>query len=132
MAGAVRPDQRPVAPHLSVWRWHVTMASSILHRATGVALYGAMILFAFWLLAVSAGPEAYGWVGDLLNSWFGQLALYVLVGVVAYHLANGIRHLVFDVGFGLKPQDADASAWFAILFAFAAPLGLWALVMFGD
>ncbi|MGE0740314.1 MAG: succinate dehydrogenase, cytochrome b556 subunit [Hyphomonadaceae bacterium] len=131
MAGATRPGDRPVSPHLTVWRWHVTMASSILHRLSGIALYAAGIGLAIWLIAAAAGPEVYEPVGVVLNSWFGQIALYVIVAALAYHLANGIRHLVFDTGAGLTPSDADTSAWFAILFAFAAPVGLWALVTFG-
>src|SRR5262245_61603550 len=117
MAGVARPDQRPLSPHLQVWRWHVTMLSSILHRATGVALYGAVILFAAWLIAVAQGPDEYRVVATLLEAWYGQLGLYLVVAALAYHLANGVRHLVFDVGRGLTPKDADASAWFAIVFA---------------
>jgi len=131
MAGATRPETRPVSPHLSIWRWHVTMLSSILHRVTGVALYGAAILFALWLMAAAAGPEIYAPVQQVLTSPLGGLALYLIVAALAYHLANGIRHLVFDMGAGLQPSDADTSAWFAILFAIAAPIGLWALVTFG-
>lgn len=130
MAGATRPE-RPISPHLSVWRWHVTMLSSILHRFTGMALYGAAFGFALWLMAAAAGPEIFEPVHALLMSPLGQIALYLIVASVAYHLANGIRHLVFDTGAGLEPSDADTSAWFAILFAIAAPLGLWALVTFG-
>jgi succinate dehydrogenase / fumarate reductase cytochrome b subunit len=131
MAGAAKPDQRPISPHLSVWRWHVTMACSILHRASGFALYAGAILLAGWLMAVALGPETYTPIGELLASWFGQLCLYLLVAALAYHLANGVRHLVFDTGRGLKPDDANASAWFAIFFGLAAPFGLWALVSFG-
>jgi succinate dehydrogenase / fumarate reductase, cytochrome b subunit len=130
MAGA-RPEDRPIAPHLSVWRWHVTMLSSILHRLSGIGLYGAAICMALWLMAAAAGPEVYAPVQALLMSPLGQILLYVTVAGVAYHLANGIRHLVFDTGAGLTPGDADTSAWFAILFGFAAPLGLWALLTFG-
>jgi succinate dehydrogenase / fumarate reductase cytochrome b subunit len=107
------------------------MASSILHRVTGVGLYVAAILFSVWLIAVAFGPETYAPIGALLMSPFGQFALYLLVAALAYHFANGIRHLVFDTGAGLKPSDADTSAWAAILFAFVAPIGLWALVSFG-
>ncbi|MEQ1619027.1 MAG: succinate dehydrogenase, cytochrome b556 subunit [Terricaulis sp.] len=131
MPGATRPEQRPIAPHLQVWRWHVTMASSILHRASGVTLYGAAIVFAFWLMAIAAGAEFYAPVAGFLASPLGQIGLYLTVAALAYHFANGIRHLVFDLGRGLTPADADASAWFAILFAVAAPIGLWALVTFG-
>ena len=129
MAGA--PDDRPLSPHLSIWRWHVTMLSSILHRLTGMALYAATFGFALWLMAVAAGPEAYAPVGALLASPLGQSALYLIVAAFAFHLANGVRHLVFDTGLGLNPGDAETSAWFAILFALAAPAGLWALLNFG-
>jgi succinate dehydrogenase / fumarate reductase, cytochrome b subunit len=131
MAGAPRPDMRPIAPHLSVWRWHITMLGSILHRVTGMGLYGAAILFALWLMAAAAGPEVYAPVQEFLVSPLGGLMLYLIVAALAYHLANGIRHLVFDTGAGLAPSDADTSAWFTILFAIAAPIGLWALVTFG-
>jgi len=107
------------------------MLTSILHRFTGVALYGAALGLALWLMAAAAGPEIFNPMADLLRSPLGQVALYLIVAAAAYHLANGIRHLVFDTGAGLTPADAETSAWFAILFAFAAPIGLWALVTFG-
>lgn len=129
MAGA--PVERPVSPHLQVWRWHVTMLSSILHRVTGMALYAGAFLFAAWLTLVAAGPEPYAPVGAFLSAPFGQLLLYALVAALAYHWANGVRHFVFDLGRGLKPADAETSAWFAILFALAAPVGLWLLVTYG-
>ena len=96
-----------------------------------LALYGAAIGLAFWLMAVAAGPDFYQPVSALLGSPIGQTALYLIVAALAYHFANGIRHLVFDTGAGLAPSDADTSAWFAILFAIAAPIGLWALLTFG-
>jgi succinate dehydrogenase / fumarate reductase cytochrome b subunit len=126
------PPARPIAPHLQVWRWHVTMLTSILHRVTGIGLYVTAIGLALWLMAVAAGPEAYAPIDALLASPLGQLALYLPVAAISYHLANGIRHLVFDTGVGLTPTDADTSGWFVILFAFAAPVGLWALVSFGS
>lgn len=131
MAGAVRPQGRPLSPHLSIWRWHVTMASSIFHRASGIALYGAAFGMALWLMAAAAGPETYAPVGAFLASPLGQIGLYLVVAALAYHLASGVRHLVFDTGRGMTPADADTSAWFSILFAIAAPIGLWALVTFG-
>lgn len=124
-------DQRPLSPHLSIWRWHATMLSSILNRFTGIGLYGAGLGLALWLMAAAAGPEFFEPVNAFLLSPLGQIALYLIVASVAYHLAAGIRHLVFDTGAGLEPSDADTSAWFTILFAIAAPIGLWALVTFG-
>ncbi|MBL8538355.1 MAG: succinate dehydrogenase, cytochrome b556 subunit [Hyphomonadaceae bacterium] len=130
MAGAPRLDNRPISPHLQVWRWHVTMLSSILHRATGVALYGALIGLALWLMIAAGGVEKYENIAPHLSAWYGQAALYLIVAALAYHLANGVRHLVFDAGAGLAPSDADASAWFAILVALAAPIGLWLLLAY--
>ncbi|MBY0563009.1 MAG: succinate dehydrogenase, cytochrome b556 subunit [Hyphomonadaceae bacterium] len=131
MAGANSPENRPLSPHLQIWRWHVTMLSSILHRVSGVALYAAAIGFSFWLVVAAWGPGRYAIVSEHLQAWYGQGALYLIVAALAYHLANGVRHLVFDTGAGLQPSDADASAWFAILFAIAAPVGLWLLLNYG-
>jgi succinate dehydrogenase / fumarate reductase cytochrome b subunit len=131
MAGAPRPEDRPLSPHLSIWRWHVTMLSSILHRFSGIGLYGAGVLLALWLMAAAAGSEIYAPVAAFLTSPLGVAGLYLVVAALAYHFANGIRHLVFDTGAGLAPADADTSAWFAILFAIAAPIGLWALLTYG-
>jgi succinate dehydrogenase cytochrome b subunit len=132
MTGATRPEDRPVSPFLTVWRWHVTMATSILHRVTGVALYGGLLLFCLWLMAVAAGADLhYAPVGVFLAGPIGQIGMYLLVACFAFHLGNGIRHFVFDSGAGLKPADADLSAWFVILFAIAAPIAMWALVTFG-
>jgi succinate dehydrogenase / fumarate reductase cytochrome b subunit len=131
MAGATRPEDRPLSPHLQIWRWHVTMLSSILHRVTGIALYAATFGLAFWTMAAAIDADVYAPVDAVLSSGWGQGALYLIVAALAYHLANGIRHLVFDTGQGLQPSDADASAWFALLFAIAAPIGLWALMTFG-
>ena len=128
MAGANSADTRPLSPHLSVWRWHVTMAGSILHRVTGIGLYVAAIGLALWLMAAAAGPDMYTPIGVHLSTWYGQIALYLVLAALAFHFANGVRHLVFDFGLGLKISDADLSAWFTILFAIAAPFGLWALV----
>src|SRR5262245_31671571 len=116
MAGATRQEDRPVSPFLTVWRWHVTMATSILHRVTGAGLYGGLLLFCLWLMAVAAGPEQYAQVGAFLSGPIGQLGMYVLIASLAFHLGNGIRHFVFDAGYGFKPADADLSAWFVILF----------------
>ncbi|MBU6371720.1 MAG: succinate dehydrogenase, cytochrome b556 subunit [Alphaproteobacteria bacterium] len=121
---------RPMAPHLQVWRWHVTMAGSIFHRGTGVALYGAAIGLAVWLCALAAGPDVYAVVDGLLRTLPGELALYALSVAIAYHFANGIRHLVWDSGRGYKPSTADATGWLVIFFALVAPIGVWALARF--
>ena len=101
---------RPLSPHLQVYRTMYTMALSILHRATGVALSGSLLLLAAWLLALASGAPCYGWVAALLGS---PLGLLVLAGVLAafwYHFCTGIRHLVFDTGHCLEKRQARLSA----------------------
>lgn len=127
MAQAQSPE-RPLSPHLQVWRWHVTMATSILHRAAGIALYVGVMALVVWLCALVAGPDL--WVG-LMTAVPGfaiEALVYAMTAVLAFHLANGVRHLFFDVGSGFKPAAANATAWLAILFAIAAPIALFVLL----
>lgn len=101
----------PRSPHLSIYRFMYTMSLSITHRITGVALSCGLVLLVAWLVAVSRGAESYGqfyqWARD---SWIvqGLLALWLLA--LVYHLANGIRHLVWDAGFGFERSQARRSA----------------------
>lgn len=121
------PANRPMSPHLSVWRWHVTMATSILHRATGMALYVGVLIAAGWAVALAAGPGAFHGYRLLLASPLGQLALFGLTVSLFYHLANGVRHLFWDTGRGLEPKTADMSGWAAIVFGVVAAVLIWAI-----
>ena len=125
MSEARGPANRPMSPHLSVWRWHVTMATSILHRATGVALYVGALVAAGWAIALAAGPEAFAEYRVLLASPLGQLVLFGLTVSIFYHLANGIRFLVFDSGKGFDPKTADMTGWAAIAFGVVAAVLIW-------
>jgi succinate dehydrogenase / fumarate reductase cytochrome b subunit len=105
------------------------MAASILHRVTGVGLYvGALVLMA-WALSLAAGPGAYGAFAYLAGSILGKLVLVGLTLCVFYHLANGVRHLAWDAGYGFRPRTADATAWLAFGFAVVATLLLWVLIL---
>ena len=119
------PQARPLSPHVTVWRWHLTMATSILHRATGVALYLGALLGALWALALASGPDAYGLYTNMLGSFFGKLVLLALTFSAFYHLANGIRHLAWDSGKGFEPRTADTSAAIVIAFGAAATVAVW-------
>jgi succinate dehydrogenase / fumarate reductase, cytochrome b subunit len=115
MAGSSGSDKRPLSPHLGVWRWHVTMATSIFHRASGVALYiGAMVL-AGWLGALASGPQAYDTYMGLLTNPLGLLVLFGITAAACYHLSNGIRHLVWDAGKGFSPKTSTTSGWATII-----------------
>ncbi len=124
-AGA-ETGSRPRSPHLQVYRWEVTMFSSIAHRATGVALYGGTIILAWWLIAAASGPEAYGLFQDLAGGLLGRLVLFGFTLALSYHLLNGIRHLNWDVGNGFAPRTASLTGWLVVLGAIALTLVIWA------
>ena len=119
------PRERPLSPHLQVWRWHITMATSILHRATGCALYVGALIAAAWAVSLASGPEAYAAFKGLMGSWLGLFVMFGLTLSIIYHLANGIRHLVWGTGHGLDVKSANASAVVVFAFAAAATLAVW-------
>lgn len=93
---------RPLSPHLQVYKWGLHMALSIFHRATGVALGVGTLVLAWWLLAAASGPEAYAQVQECMNSWIGRLVMLGFTFALMLHLCNGIRHLVWDAGAGFE------------------------------
>jgi succinate dehydrogenase / fumarate reductase, cytochrome b subunit len=116
---------RPLSPHAWSWRWHLTMLVSILHRATGMALYAGAVLLAGWALALAIGPHAYDGFRLVIGSPLGKLVLFGLTYSLFFHLANGIRHLIWDFGAGFQLKAADAGAVAVIAFAAAATAGVW-------
>lgn len=118
MSGTPKADSRPLSPHLQIWRYHATMAASITHRFTGMALYGGTLLIAVWLFALASGPDAYAAVEAVAFSIPGQVLLFLWAVAVLYHFANGIRHLVWDgPGAGFDPKVASQISIFNYLFA---------------
>ncbi len=97
----MRSADRPLSPHLQIYRWQLTSVLSILHRATGVVLSAGALLLVWWLVAAASGPDAFEGVQDFLGSWFGLLLLFGWSLSLFYHLCNGIRHLVWDTGHAL-------------------------------
>ncbi|MBJ7411862.1 MAG: succinate dehydrogenase, cytochrome b556 subunit [Phenylobacterium sp.] len=121
------PADRPMSPHLQVWRWHVTMLTSILHRVTGVGLYLGGLIAAAWAVSLAAGPEAYETFKAVLGSPLGKFVMFGMTLSMFYHLGNGIRHLVWDFGYGLDIKSANSSAWAVFGFTIAATLATWAI-----
>ena len=119
------PRERPLSPHMSIWRWHITMASSILHRFTGVALYVGALILAGWALALASGPVGYDRYIALLGSPLGRLVLFGLTVSIFYHLANGVRHLFWDAGEGFNPKTASMTAAAAMTFAVVISVFVW-------
>ncbi len=110
---ATRP--RPLSPHLQVYRWQIQMMTSIVHRATGIILTVGALLIAAALLAMATGPEAWDGVRDLAGSWFGLAVLFGWTWSFAYHLLNGIRHLVQDAGFGFSIPVFIRNGWLSVI-----------------
>jgi succinate dehydrogenase / fumarate reductase cytochrome b subunit len=125
------PQDRPMSPHLQVWRWHVTMFTSIAHRATGMALYVGILILAGWVVALASGADAFNTYRTLLGSPLGLLVLFGLTVSFLYHLANGVRHLFWDGGKGFEPKTADMTGWAAIVFGVVAAVLIWVIAFLG-
>jgi len=105
-----RPYGRPLSPHLSIYRWPITMAASITHRATGIALAAGTLFLAWWLIAAASGPDAYALFARVAANPLGLIVLFGFLWSLAFHLLNGIRHLAWDVGYGFKVPTAKLTA----------------------
>ena len=116
---------RPLSPHLQVWRWHVTMLGSILHRMSGIALVVGAVLAVAWLWSLAAGAEAYERFAELSGTPLGLLVWIGLSAALFYHLASGLRHLTWDLGAGLAPKTASTWTWATIVFAAVATAAFW-------
>ena len=111
--------QRPLSPHLQIYRWPITMALSIAHRATGIALAAGSIMLVWWLVALAEGPEDFAIAQSFIGSRFGFLLLLGWTASLFFHLANGIRHLFWDAGYGFDVKTTTTSSW-AVIAASAA------------
>lgn len=122
-------DNRPLSPHISIYRWQISMTMSILHRLTGIWLALGSLALVYWLIAAAAGPDVYAVSQALFASWFGQIIMWTWAFSLFYHLCNGIRHLFWDAGQGFKIRTfyiTGYSVWviscvltaLAILFAY--------------
>jgi succinate dehydrogenase / fumarate reductase cytochrome b subunit len=114
------PTERPLSPHLQVYRPMYTMVLSILHRASGLFLSACSLLFVAWLVAVAAGPAAYATAGRVFSSLAVRLVLALALAAFWYHLFAGIRHLAWDMGFGFEKSCARTTAAIVMVCATGA------------
>jgi succinate dehydrogenase / fumarate reductase cytochrome b subunit len=117
-----------LSPHLQIYRWQYTMTLSILHRATGIALSVGLLLLIGWLVAVASGAESYEHAKSVFAHPVIKVLLFAFSFSFFYHLANGVRHLVWDMGYGLERHSARTSGWVAFLAAVAVTVVFWVLV----
>lgn len=122
-------SERPLSPHLSVYRWQVTNTLSILHRLTGVALSAGMLVLSAWLISAAWFPESFTCLRDMLASIPGKVALFGWTAAFYYHLANGMRHLNWDMGMGFKLHEVTRSAWVVVVFTATMTLFTWAVAL---
>ena len=119
---------RPLSPHLSVYRWPITMTLSILHRVTGAGLSVGLLVLAIWLISAASGKNAFDQVNGLLQSGVGRLLLIGGSFAFFFHLCNGIRHLFWDAGRGFEKNQANASSWFVIITTIILTLAYWLVI----
>lgn len=117
---------RPMSPHLQVWRWHVTMTSSILHRGAIIALYAGALILAGFFIALAAGEDCFAAYQMVLGSPLGLLVLFGLTVALIYLALGNLRHLFWDFGAGLDINTAGLTAWLAIIGSVVLAVLVWA------
>ena len=119
-------SQRPLSPHLGVYKFMYTMSLSILHRLTGCVATVGFLVFVWWLMALASGPDSYASTMQTLSSPIAKLLLVGFTFSFIYHFCNGIRHLVWDTGRGLERAQARRSGAFVIITAVVlTALAIW-------
>jgi succinate dehydrogenase / fumarate reductase cytochrome b subunit len=121
--------QRPLSPHLQVYRPQLTSMMSIIHRATGVALTTGTLVLAAWLVAVAIGGETYKMVAMAVAHPLGQFVLFGYSAALIYHALNGIRHLTWDLGFGLTIPEVYRSGHIVLFLTFLLTACLWLAIL---
>jgi succinate dehydrogenase / fumarate reductase, cytochrome b subunit len=123
--------QRPLSPHIQIYKREINMVMSILHRITGAALYGGTILLAWWLIAAASGPDAFASANRLLASPLGLLILFGFTWALMHHLLGGVRHLVWDTGWGFDLDTIDKISWATGIGSVVLTLAIWAWALLG-
>lgn len=114
--------ERPLSPHLQIYKPQITSVLSILHRVTGVALSAGTLLLTWWLVSAAYGPESFASAQGFMGSFFGQLILWGFTFALFYHLGNGVRHLAWDFGWGFDLTQLRTSGIAMVAFAAGATL----------
>ena len=126
---ATASQNRPLSPHLQIYRPQITSVLSILHRVTGVALTVGTLVIAYWLIAAASGPEAFAAAQGWLGSFFGVLLLLGWSFGLLYHLCNGVRHLAWDVGLGFEIETVTQTGWVTVAVAGGLTLVSWIVAL---
>ena len=117
--------ERPLSPHLGIYRFTITMAMSIVHRITGGALYFGTLLLVWWLLAASGSAKQFDIVSGFFGSWFGQLVLLGYTWALLHHMLGGVRHFIWDTVHGLEPGEREFLGYATIAGSASLTLLVW-------
>lgn len=117
--------QRPLSPHLMIYKPPINMVMSIIHRITGAALYVGSLLLCWWLIAAAVGPEYFDYVSGIFGSWLGRLVLFGYTWALLHHLIGGIRHFIWDMGKGYDLATIDKLSWVSIILSVVLTVFIW-------
>jgi succinate dehydrogenase / fumarate reductase, cytochrome b subunit len=117
--------ERPLSPHLQIYRPMLTMMMSIAHRLTGAANAVGFVLLTWWLVAISIGPDSYATVDQFFSSIVGKLLLFLFTWALIHHMLGGIRHLIWDTGAALDKTSIEVAAWLTILSSIVLTVLIW-------
>jgi succinate dehydrogenase / fumarate reductase cytochrome b subunit len=133
MSEAKARSERPLSPHLSIYRLTLTMAMSIAHRLTGAALYVGTILLVWWLVAASTSPRNFDLINGFFATWIGRLVLFAYTWALFHHMLGGVRHLIWDTGRGFGPAEREMLARLTLIGSISLSVLVWlvGLVMRG-
>ena len=115
----VNRGNRPLSPHLTIYRPQLTSMTSIFVRLTGNAVIVAAVMIVWWFAAAASGPDAFATADGFIRSWFGDLVLFLSTWAMWYHLLGGLRHLIWDTGHML---DVKRSKTFGLAMILASVL----------
>ena len=121
---------RPLSPHLQIYRRTLTMMLSIVHRATGIALYAGTLLLVWWLSAAATSDDYFNMVQSVFGSWIGLLVLFGFTWALVHHMVGGLRHLVWDTGRGYELSTVETMARLSVAGSVILTLAIW-VIAFG-
>ncbi len=127
MSTADTKANRPLSPHIWIYRWPLTMVMSIVHRITGVGLYFGMALLAWWLLAAATSEHAFDIANGFLGSWLGLILLFGFTWALIHHMLGGLRHFLWDFGYGMGKPARDQLVLANIIASVALTIVVWAI-----
>ena len=120
-----RSQERPLSPHLQIYRPQINMVMSIVHRITGAALYAGTLIVAWWLIAIAGGPQSYADFQSVAGSFMGRIVLFGFTWGLVHHMLGGLRHFVWDTGRGFDLATVDRMSWATLIGSIVVTFILW-------